>query len=298
MDFNEMLLRVAIDPGKAFGDLVQSTPDIPEPIKNIAMPGRAVYKKGKKLIDDKEQELLGMVDPGPNPEPNVPVPVPQQAMVPNARLGEYAPDPQAGLAMGMSQGRDAQMAAEAAARKEIQERNYYASQGMQYYAPGIGFKGEMLGKGQRGSAFGQSYTSAGPGGGAGSPVAEGGEREAELYTDAANRDLSRQASVAARQQALAQASLSPVDAARINALGRTQYRVDPVEQQAFALGRQLAQKREAALAKAMADTGGDPQRFAEAQARIDALYPVDYDSLLANALGQRALQAGINFTGE
>jgi hypothetical protein len=297
MDFNEMLLRTAIDPGRTLGEFAKTAFFNTPGTGQAARLGLAGYRKGKGLLDQKEAELAAMVDPGANPEVATPMGVVPQPFVPNAEAGEFASDPGAGLQMGMAQGRDAQMAAEAAAKKEIAERNFYASQGMQYYAPGIGFKGKMLGKGEKGSAFGQSYTSAGPGGG-GSPVAEGGEYEQELATDSLNRQLERETSVAARQQVLAERNLSPVDRARIEAMSKTRYNVDPVEQQAFALGKRIAGARQAALQKAMSDTGGDPEAFAQAQARIDALYPMDYQQLLANALGERAIQDGLTFTGE
>lgn len=289
MDFNELLLRTAIDPGRTLGEFAKSA-FRSTPLGVVASPVAAGAKAIKGRLDAKEAELAGMVDPGPNPEVKTPM-----GVTPATYPGEPMPQPEEGLQMGIAQGREAQMAAEAAAKKEIAERNYYASQGMEYFAPGVGFKGERAKSGTL-SAFGQPYKAT-AGGGYGSPVAEGGEMEADLQTDATMRQLGREARVAGGEQLLAQARLSPADQARLNAMGRTQYRVDPVEMQAFTLGRKLAQARQAALAKAISDTNGDPQRFAEAQARIDALYPVDYDQLLANALGQRAIQAGLNFTG-
>lgn len=170
----------------------------------------------------------------------------------------------------------AQREESARAQKEAAERADFASRGFNYYAPGIGYKGELKG-----------------GGTVSMPTAKGSSFEQEQLHRADMEEMSRAIQMGQAQQALQSASLTPQDLARNASLAKTQYRIDPVKQQAWKMGQRMVAQKQAAMAKALADSAGDAEKFAAAKARIDETFgELDYSNLLAWTLGQRAVEGG------
>lgn len=302
MNWEELALRGAI-----------GATGMPSGVVDLYRQGRSMYDSGKKTVQNvynnspevdfalRNLGLRGGDEEVDLPEVKTPTTVspippgfagaPGKAPMQYVGMGDGLP--QDGVAMAM---RQANAERHAAAMRMAEDKANFAAQGMTYFAPGLGYKGGKTPPGPA-SAFGQSYNATQ--GTYSSPVARGGEREAELNLDQDLRGMERDAQRAMMENRLAQASMSPAEVARLQALAKTQYRVDPVEQQAFGMGLKMANARRAALEKAWNDAGGDPEKFAKAKMRVDELYPLDAETLISNALGQRATQAGmLGFAGE
>lgn len=271
---------------------------------NVGQMGKSLYGKGKSLYD----KAKGFGEDFMNPDLENPESVygPTIAAGRQSLIGPPGLDAAAGAlpavktpmmgpvesppsmmtmpdAGGVSLGTSlAQREESARAQKEAAERADFASRGFSYYAPGVGFKGELKG-----------------GGTVSMPTAKGSSFEQEQLHRTDMEEMGRAIEMGQAQQALGTSQLTSQQLAQQAALAKTQYRVDPIKEQAWRMGQRMVRQKQAAMAKAVQDSGGDPEKLAQAKARIDETFgELDYSNLLAWTLGQRAVEGGFSLGSE